>query len=125
MNIGLPRIRALPDCPDPTGLYVPASVDNVHNVRLSESLTIQVITSDEIGLETGGSVWHAGFRALSFAKFVLNPLLLMKYLTNVHLTFFVSGFALASHLVANPHLVHGKIMVLTSIRVVLSLFNSF
>ena len=67
MNIGLPRIRALPDCPDPTGLYVPASVDNVHNVRLSESLTIQVITSDEIGLETGGSVWHAGLRALSFA----------------------------------------------------------
>jgi hypothetical protein len=71
MNIGLPRILAVSNCSDTTGPHASASTDNVHDVRLSESLTIKIITSGEIGLETGGSVWHAGLRAFIVAKFVL------------------------------------------------------
>ena len=74
MNIGLPLILAVSDCSDPTDLNEPASVDNVHSVWLSESLVVQIITSDEIGLETGGSVWHAGLLACVFVEHALNPL---------------------------------------------------
>lgn len=60
MNIGLPRILAVSNCSDPIGAHASVSIDNVHDVRLGGSLTIKIITSGEIGLETGGSLWHAG-----------------------------------------------------------------
>jgi hypothetical protein len=71
MSIGLPRILAVSNCSDPSGPHASASLDNVHDVRLSESLTIKIVTSGDIGLETGGSVWHAGLRAPILAKFTL------------------------------------------------------
>lgn len=63
MNIGLPLILAVSHSSDPTDLNGPASNDNIHNVWLSKSLVVQIATSGEIGLETGGSVWHAGLPA--------------------------------------------------------------
>lgn len=74
MNIGLPLILAVSDSSDPTDLNGPASVDNIHNVWLSELLVVQIVTSGEIGLETGGSVWHAGLRACVFVEHALDLL---------------------------------------------------
>ena len=70
MNIGLPRILAVSNCSDPIADHASVSIDNVHDVRLGGSLTIKIITSGETGLETGGSLWHAGLAAPISAKFV-------------------------------------------------------
>ena len=78
MNIGLPRILAVSNCSDPIGPHPSVSIDNVHDVRLGGSLTIKIITSGEMDLETGGSVWHAGLRAPILEKFASKRWILQK-----------------------------------------------
>lgn len=61
MTIGLPLIGAVPvveavRCPE-DGAHI---AENIHSIRITDSLTLKVFTSDDINLETGGSVWHAG-----------------------------------------------------------------
>jgi hypothetical protein len=55
MSIGLPFI----------GTNVP---NDIHDVVLSDSITLRVHTSDDTELETGGSLWFAG-KQLSYKKF--------------------------------------------------------
>lgn len=61
MSIGLPLIGAVPigealHCSDDRSLVV----ENIHSIRISDAITLRIFTSDDITLETGGSVWHAG-----------------------------------------------------------------
>jgi hypothetical protein len=61
MSIGLPLIGAVPvdealQCPDDKTLFF----ENTHSIRITDALTLRIFTSDDITLETGGSVWHAG-----------------------------------------------------------------
>ena len=56
MTIGLPLIRAAPCCSDTSG----GKDVNYHCICLEDSLSLKIFTSDDMNLETGGSVWHAG-----------------------------------------------------------------
>lgn len=61
MSIGLPLIGAVPvvrasQYPHDEELVV----ESIHSIRINDALTLRIFTSDDITLETGGSVWHAG-----------------------------------------------------------------
>lgn len=56
MTIGLPLIGATSKCTDLSS----DEGENYHVVRLSDIVSLKVFTSDDMNLETGGSVWHAG-----------------------------------------------------------------
>jgi hypothetical protein len=75
MSIGLPLIGAVPvdealQCPDDRTLFV----ENTHSIRITDAITLRIFTSDDITLETGGSVWHAGKCFRLFTGVILYPL---------------------------------------------------
>lgn len=60
MTIGLPLIGAAPLNAHLGHIGDPKDIQNCHHIRLSDTITLSFITTDDINLETGGSIWHAG-----------------------------------------------------------------
>ena len=65
MTIGLPLIGAVSSTANRNSAEDDSGNSNYHDVRISSILSLKSVTTDDIELETGGSVWHAGRNPLT------------------------------------------------------------
>ena len=60
MTIGLPLIGAVHLNTQSCHNIGDIDEQSCHQIKLSDSIILDFFTTDDIQLETGGSIWHAG-----------------------------------------------------------------
>lgn len=69
--IGLPLFQSAPACG--SDFLDGSSLGSTYSVRVGGSLILKMFTSEDISLETGGSVWHAGKTSLRVLNNEMQP----------------------------------------------------
>ena len=66
MTIGLPLIGAVHLNTQISHIGGDKDERSCHQIQLSDSITLDLFTTDDVQLETGGSIWHAGKNILRY-----------------------------------------------------------